>query len=544
MIQALTPKQTHWVEKTLSNLSLEESIAQLLCVSQGESTKEYWLRLIDKMPIGSMRARAESAQAYRDLLQETQKHTPIPLLIPANMEHGAAELGGYGTDFPWAMAAGAANDEALMANRGQAVGLEARHIGVNWVFHPVVDLNYNPNNPITNVRSMGDRPELISRLAVATIQGLQAHGLAATAKHFPGDGIDDRDQHLLTTINSLPFDEWLDTYGQVWRAVIDAGVMCVMPGHISLPDYQGYQDHPESAPPATLSPKLLVDLLRQELGFVGMIVSDNAGMIGLTIHTKPEDLIVECIAAGIDMYLNADPEYDFDRLLQGVRDGRLSEERIQQATRRVLEMKARLNLFENAFGPAPTTEQTLTYQETAQSMADKSVTILRQNEPLGLNLEPGAKVLTVTYGQFSPMFGESDLAEFDQALAERGYAVTHLLNPISEELRQTAQSHQAVFINLSIVPFTTLGNIRMTDSFRTWGWRSLYLTHPQVVYTAFGNPYIAYEAPNLPRLITTYGRSTTSQRAAVKFWLGEIEAKGTLPVRMPEVHVKSGSTLE
>jgi beta-N-acetylhexosaminidase len=539
MIQALTPKQAQWVEKTLSNLSLEESIAQLLCISQGESSTEYWLRLIEKTPIGSMRARTKSAQAYQALLMEAQKHVPIPLLVPANMEHGAAELGGYGTDFPSAMAAGAANDEALMAARGQAIALEARHIGVNWVFHPVVDLNYNPNNPITNVRSMGDQPERVSRLAVATIQALQANGLAATAKHFPGDGIDDRDQHLLTTVNSLPFAQWLETYGKVWRTVIEAGVMCIMPGHISLPDYQGYHDHPGAAPPATLSPKLLVDLLRQELGFEGMIVSDNASMIGLRIHTNPEDQIVSCIAAGIDMYLNADPEHDFGRLLQGVRDGRLSEERIQQATRRVLEMKARLNLFESAFGPAPTAKQTARFQEAAQRMADKSVTILRQNEPLTLTLEPGARVLTVTYGQFSPLFGESDLETFDQTLAERGFEVTHLLNPTSEELRQAAQSQQAVFVNLSVTPFTALGNIRMTDSFRTWGWRSLYLTHPQVVYTAFGNPYIAYEAPNLPRLMTTYGRSTVSQRAAVKVWLGEMDAQGTLPVQMPQVQIKA-----
>lgn len=538
MQQALTPQQTQWVEKTLSALSLEESVAQLLCVSQAESSSAYWLRLIEKTPIGSMRARTKSADAYQALLREAQSRSPIPLLIPANMEHGASELGGYGTDFPWAMAAGAADDEVLMTARGHAIAVEARHIGVNWVFHPVVDLNYNPNNAITNVRSMGDQPERVGRLATATIRALQASGLAATAKHFPGDGIDDRDQHLLTTVNSLPFAQWRDTFGQVWRTVIEAGVMCIMPGHISLPDYQGYQERPEAAPPATLSPKLLVDLLRQELGFEGMIVSDNANMIGLRIRTNPEDQIVTSIAAGIDMYLNADPDRDFDRLLQGVRDGRVSEERIQDATRRVLEMKARLNLFESAFGPAPTAEQTAQFQETAQSMADKSVTILRQDEPLAVTLAPGDKVLTVTYGEFSPLFGERDLDQFDQALTERGYAVTHLLNPTSDDLRQTSEGSQAVFINLSITPFTTLGNIRMTDTFRTWGWRSLYLTHPQVAYTAFGSPYIAYEAPNLPRLITTYGRSTVSQRAAVKVWLGEIVAQGVLPVQMPQVQIK------
>ncbi|MEZ4863868.1 MAG: glycoside hydrolase family 3 N-terminal domain-containing protein [Caldilineaceae bacterium] len=539
MNQPLTPQQSQWVESTLSKLSLEESLAQLLCVSQGESAPEYWLRLIEKTPVGSIRARTRSAQAYRELLTAAQNHSPIPLLIPANMEHGASELGGYGTDFPWPMAAGAANDEALMRMRGEAVAVEARHIGVNWVFHPVVDLNYNPNNPITNVRSMGDQPERVSRLAVATIAALQANGLAATAKHFPGDGIDDRDQHLLTTINSLPFDQWLETFGQVWRNVIDAGVMCIMPGHISLPDYQGYRDDPAAAPPATLDSKLLIDLLRGELGFDGMIVSDNAGMIGLTIHTTPEDQIVQSIASGIDMYLNADPEHDFDRLLQGVHDGRLSEERVQDATRRVLAMKARLNLFDAPAAPAPTAEQHASFAAAAQTMADKSVTILRQNEPLTLTLEPGTKVLTVTYGQFSPMFGESDLEEFDKALGERGFAVTHLLNPGSDELRQAAEGCQAVFINLSAMPFVTLANIRMTDTFRTWGWRSLYRSHPQVVYTAFGNPYIAYEAPQLPRLITTYGRSTVSQRAAVKFWLGEIEAQGSLPVQMPQVQIKA-----
>lgn len=325
--------------------------------------------------------------------------------------------------------------------------------------------------------------------------------------------------------------------------MIDAGVMCIMPGHISLHDYQGYRDTPEAAPPATLDPKLLVDLLRGELGFEGMIVSDNAGMIGLTIHTTPEDQIVQSIASGIDMYLNADPDHDFDRLLQGVRDGRLSEERVQQATRRVLEMKARLNLFEPTVAPAPTAAQSAHFQAAAQTMADKSVTILRQNEPLALTLQAGARVLTVTYGQFSPMFGESDLTEFDQSLTDRGFAVTHLLNPGSDELRQAAESCQAVFINLSVMPFVTLANIRMTDTFRTWGWRSLYRTHPQVVYTAFGNPYIAYEAPQLPRLICTYGRSTVSQRAAVKFWLGEIEAEGNLPVRMPRVEIKAWPAL-
>ena len=431
MLQTLTDQQAQWVETTLNRLSLEQCVGQLLCISQGQDSKEYWLRLIEEKQIGSMRARTRSAQTYRELLIEAQKHSPIPLLVPGNMESGAAELRGYGTEFPPQMAAGAAGDETLMSMRGQAIATEARHYGVNWVFTPVVDLNYNFDNPITNIRSLGDDPDRVSRLASTMIRALQKHGLAATAKHFPGDGIDDRDQHLLTTVNSMPFGQWMETYGRVWKAVIDAGVMCIMPGHISLPDYQGYVERPESAPPATLSRKLLVDLLRQELGFEGLIVSDNASMIGLTTRASADERVVKAIASGIDVYLNADPDLDYDRLILAVHDGRLSEERIRQSARRVLEMKARLRLFEDPFGPAPTSEQTAAFRRAAQEMAEKSVTVLRGGGQLLPEMTPSTKVLTVTYAQLNPMMGMTDLEIFDQELRKRGFQVEHLLNPDS-----------------------------------------------------------------------------------------------------------------
>jgi beta-N-acetylhexosaminidase len=538
MIQMLTDQQAQWVEATLNSLSLEQCIAQLLCVSQGQDSKEYWLRLIEEKQIGCMRARTKSAQTYHELLLEAQKHSPIPLLVPANMEFGAAELRGYGTEFPLQMAAGAADDEALMSMRGQAIATEARHIGVNWVFNPVVDLNYNFDNPITNIRSLGDDPDRVSRLACAQIRALQQYGLAATAKHFPGDGIDDRDQHLLTTVNSLPFDQWMETYGRVWKAVIDAGVMCIMPGHISLPDYQGYAERPESAPPATLSRKLLVDLLRQDLGFDGLIVSDNASMIGLTSRASADERVVKSIASGIDVYLNADPDLDYERLVQAVRDGRLSEERVRQSARRVLEMKARINLFENPFGPAPTSEQTAAFRRAAEEMAEKSITVLRGGGQLLPEMVPPTKVLTVTYARLNPMMGMTDLETFDQELRERGFQVEHLLNPDSRELRRAAREHDVVFINLYQMPMTSLGSARLTSSFRTWGWRSLFVEHPAVAYTAFGNPYVAYELPHVPNLLATYGGSDVSQRAAVKVWLGETEAQGTVPVRMPQVQIR------
>lgn len=539
MDDVLTPQQQQWVDRTLNALSLEHAIAQLFNVSRSDEDPAAWLKLLEQFPVGCLSARTKSAAAYQQILREVQSNAPIPLLVVANMEHGAAEWPDYGTDFPMFMAAGAADDQQLIAQLGQATAMEARQIGINWVLTPDIDLNYNFNNPVTNIRALGDKPDLVRRLSVALIQALQQHGVAATAKHFPGDGMDDRDQHLVTTINHLPFDQWLATYGQVWQRVIEAGVMTIMPGHISLPDYQGYRNNPDAAPPATLCDKLLIKLLRQELGYTGLIVSDSTSMVGLTSRAAPAERIVNSLAAGIDLYLGANPELDLGYVLQAVRDRRLTEEGIYQSARRVLALKAQLNLVDAPFGPAPTNDEQMTFAQAAQSMADKSITILRGADQRPVHLAPAAKVLTVTIARLNPFFGQKDLEVFDEELRKRGFQVEHLLNPKTAELQELAQSCAAVFVNVYVTPMTTMGTARVTlDSFGTWGWRALFTEHPQVFYTSFGSPYLLYELPHIPNLIATYGGADVSQRAAVKVWLGEIEAQGVLPVTLPQVRIK------
>jgi beta-N-acetylhexosaminidase len=533
MIAPLTAEQARWVEDTLAQLSIEHCLAQMLNISRREGETDYWFELIDRIPMGSMTARVDTPAAYRDLLSAIDDYAPIPVLVLANMEHGATDWPGYGTAFPPPMAAGAANDEALTATMGEAIATEARHAGVNWVLNPVLDLNYNPHNPVTNTRSFGDRPDRLCRLIPPLIRALQTHGVAATAKHFPGDGMDDRDQHLVSTVNHLPFAQWQETYGRVWRAAIEAGVMTIMPGHISLPDYQGYSDDPEAAPPATISRKLLTDLLRSELGFEGLIVSDSTSMVGLTSRVPPRERAVAGIQAGIDVWLNTDPEVDYPALLQAVRDGRLSEERIRQSARRVLELKARLNLVEAPIGPPPADAQQARFQAAAQQMADRSITVVRSQGCPPVELTPEAKVLTVTISavQPTPWRPQVDHEVFDQELRQRGYEVTHLLNPRSDEVREAARQHDAVFCHVDIPPMTRM------RGFGTWAWRSLFTEHPQVCYTAFGNPYVAHELPHVPHLLAAYGGSPALQRAAVKVWLGEMEAQGSLPVRLPQVRI-------
>lgn len=539
MNYALTDHQQQWVDRTLAALTLEQAIAQLVNVTRPVDDPDAWRRLLDQWPVGCMSLRTKTAEAYQNVIRAVQEHAAIPLLVVANMEHGASEWPDYGTDFPMFMAAGAANDEALIAELGRATAIEARALGINWVLTPNIDLNVNFDNPVTNIRALGDKPDLVSRLARALIHGLQQHSVAATAKHFPGDGMDDRDQHLGTTVNHLPFDQWLATYGAVWRHTIASGVWTIMPGHISLPDYQGYRHDPDAAPPATLSRTLLVDLLRGELGYTGLIVSDSTSMAGLTTRAAPAERIVASIEAGIDLYLGAEPERDLSAILDAVRAGRLREEPIYAAAHRVLTLKAQLNLAEAPLGPEPTAAVQAEFAHAAQTLADKSITVLRGAEQLPLQLAPGAKVLTVTVAKLNPFFGQKDLEVFDAELRARGFVVEHLLNPKSTELQEAAGRCDAVFVNICVTPMATMGTARIAlDSFGTWGWRALFTEHAHVYYTSFGSPYLLYELPSLPNLLCAYGDAQVSQRAAVRVWLGELPAQGVLPVTLPRITVR------
>ncbi|MCO5212978.1 MAG: hypothetical protein M9936_25030 [Caldilinea sp.] len=539
MKHTLNTPQQQWVDRTLAGLSLEQAIAQLVNITRPMDDPDAWRRLLDQWPAGCISLRTKTADAYRTVVRAVQEHSAIPLLVVANMEHGASEWPDYGTDFPMFMAAGAANDETLIAELGRATAVEARALGVNWVLTPDIDLNYNFDNPVTNTRALGDKPELVSRLSAALIHALQRHGVAATAKHFPGDGMDDRDQHLVTTVNHLPFDQWLATYGAVWRRVIAEGVWTIMPGHISLPDYQGYRADPDAAPPATISRKLLIDLLRDELGYTGLIVSDSTSMAGLTTRAAPAERIVASIEAGIDLYLGAEPERDLPAIRAAVHAGRLREEAIYAAARRVLTLKAQLNLATAPLGPAPTAQEQAAFADASQAIADRSITVLRGAEQLPLQLTPGAKVLTVTVAKLNPFFGQKDLEVFDAELRARGFTVEHLLNPKSAELQEAAARCDAVFVNICVTPMSTMGTARIAlDSFGTWGWRALFTEHPHVYYTSFGSPYLLYELPALPNLLCAYGDAQVSQRAAVRVWLGELPAQGVLPVTLPRITVR------
>ena len=535
MLKPLTPDESAWVEKTLAAMSLEECVGHLVCPEDRNYTVAQWESLAKEVPLGCVFFGHTEPAKLAACLEVIQANARVPVIVASDLEHGAGCMVEDCVDFPWSMAGGAAGDRRLMRAMGRATAREGRARGIHWTFSPVVDLNINFQNPVTNVRSLGDRPAGVARLAAAWIEGMQEQGLlAATAKHFPGDGVDDRDQHLCTSVNSLPFEKWMKSYGKVWRAVIDAGVMAVMAGHISLPDYEGCLQTPSRGMPATLSHRLQVDLLRGELGFEGVIVSDAAPMIGITSRVPANEEAVANILAGSDVYLFAEPREDYPLLLAAARTDRLSTERVRESVRRVLELKARLGLHRGTDGPEVTAREKASFTASARAMAEKSITVVRNDGQIPAHLADGAKVLTITIKHEEARgFLAPELTAIDEALRARGIAVDHLTNPTHREIIDKANDYDQLFVNLLVTPHSLVGTVRMVGKAIMPFWRSFWVDHPKVIVTSFGSPYHLYELPHLPNMVLAYGPSVVSQEAAVKVWLGEIEPQGKCPVKLP-----------
>ena len=529
----LTQDQHAWVEDTLAHMTPQECVGHLICPEDRNFTPAQWAELVREYPVGSVFFGPGTRTHYRTCLEAIQSHSRVPVIVASDLEQGCGSMVKGLTRFPFSMAWGACNDPDLMERMGRAWAVEARSEGIHWSFSPVADLNINLNNPVVNVRAMGDDPELVSRLLAPLIRGMQQDGLlAACAKHFPGDGSDDRDGHLCTTPNVLTCDQWRQTYARVWKSAIDAGVMSIMSGHISFPHYEGHHKDPSQSMPATLSRALQEDLLRGELGFEGVIVSDAGSMIGMASRLPSRELAVQNILSGSDVYLFADPRRDSQLLLQAAQNGRLPMERVMASVRRVLELKARLGLPESVRGTRLTREQLDEHRSLADRVADQSITVIRNDGNIPARLKRGTRVMTVTLKYPEPKaFFPSELQVVDQELERRGLIVHHCLNPSHREILDSIEEYERVFLSIYVMPHARPGTVRITGELISPFWRAFWVDHPKVIFTSFGSPYHLYEMPHLPNMVLAYGPAESSQKAAVKVWLGELPSQGVCPVR-------------
>jgi len=390
----LTDEQAEWVESTLASLTLEQKAGQVFCPMGFTDDPGALRHMVCDIGVGAMMYRSGPAAYIQNTHRTIQNMAKIPLLLAANTEAGGNGLAIEGTGFGCPMAVSATDDPENGYRMGYVSCAEGAALGLNWSFAPIVDIDKEFHNPITNTRTFGSDPDKIIAFASRYMDAADENNVAVAVKHFPGDGVDERDQHILTSVNSLSADEWMDSYGKVYQTLIEKGAKTVMVGHIAQPAWvkklNPEATRKEQLLPASLSKPLLTGLLREKLGFNGLISTDATPMVGFTSAMPRRDAIPAVIAAGADMILfNKSLDEDYGFLLEGLETGKVTEERLDEAATRILAAKASLHLPEKqAQGKLVPGVETLSivgnekYKAWAKEVADRSVTLVRDEQKL------------------------------------------------------------------------------------------------------------------------------------------------------------------
>lgn len=390
----LNDEQIKWVEDTLASMTLEEKAGQVFCPMGFTDDPGALRHMVCDIGVGAMMYRMGPAGYIQNTHRAIQSFARIPLLLAANTEAGGNGLALEGTGFGAPMAVAATNDPENGYRMGYVFCAEGAALGLNWSFAPIVDIDKDFHNPITNTRTFGSDADKVIAFASRYMDGADENDVAVAIKHFPGDGVDERDQHILTSVNSLSCEKWMESYGKVYKTLIDKGAKTVMVGHIAQPAWVKELDpqasRKEQLLPASLSKPLLTGLLRDKLGFNGLISTDATPMVGFTSAMPRSEAIPTVIAAGADMILfNKSLDEDYGFLLEGVKTGKVTEERLNEAVTRILATKASLHLpKKQAEGNLVPGMDALSivgcqqHREWAKEVADKAVTLVRDEQKL------------------------------------------------------------------------------------------------------------------------------------------------------------------
>lgn len=441
----LNADQIKWVEDTIAGMTDEEKVGQLFVnlffpgsdeFSGNEFTNQ---EIVEKFHIGGARYKGQDSEQVQGLLNELQSASKIPLLVAANCDSGGDGATNDGTYIASGAQAEASGDTSVAYNAGYVSGREATALGVNTNFDPCVDILMNWRNTIVNTRAYGTNADSVIKYTNAYLEGLTQSEIIQCIKHWPGDGTEERDQHLVLGVNELSVDEWEDSFGRVYRNHIENGVEMIMAGHIALPEYQKALNpslKDEDIMPATLAPELIQDLLKTKLDFNGMVITDAAHMLGMTSAMRREDYVPLSIAAGCDMFLFFnDIEEDVMFMMNGYKNGVITEERMTDALRRILGLKAKLNLhLKQAEGTLLKDKSELEvigceeHLEMRADAADKGITLVKDtqnNLPISPETHRRIRLYYLEGEKAMNVSSEDNALEFFvEELERRGYEVT------------------------------------------------------------------------------------------------------------------------
>ena len=522
----LSPADVAWVETTLASLTPAARVGQLFNLGSWGDDPGEPARLAALQPGGVTRFFGADADRELAFLDGVRAGAKIPPLLSADLEGSRMSLS-FGTEVPNPLALAAIDDEAASRDIARIMAEEAVALGLNWSFTPVLDINAAFRSPIVATRAFGSDQATIRRHALTQAAVFQAHGVAATVKHFPGEGHDDRDQHLVTTINPLSLDEWEESHGALYRAAIQAGVLSVMSAHIAFPAFVRSLDPDaglEAFRPASLSAVLNVELLRKHLGFNGVIVSDASEMAGLTSWCRAEDSKPEIIANGCDMILfSRAPEADMAAVAAAIASGALPEARVDAALTRVLGLKAALGLHRKATAPLAARKEALgtaTNRAAARAVTARAPTLVKDVQGL-LPLSPDRhrRVLIYSGGIISPLHRDPQAFALPGMLEREGFAVTlHAPDTVV-----TRENFDLVLYLFGEETLLTRGRIFLDWARISGNFIAAMQRHWHDIPTAmisFGYPYYLYDAPRVPTYVNAYATMDTMQEAVVDCLLG------------------------
>lgn len=520
-----------WVEQTLAGMTVEQRIGQLLCIYLRGTDMAEWTAWLDEHGIepGGMMMLSRPVEDARRDVTALQEWSRVPLLMAGNLEAGASNFIAGPEAFAHPMQLAATGDVSTVRLLAEHCARIGNYVGINWAFAPVIDIAMNPDNPITNTRTFGSNTDTVAEFGAAYIAALESRGIATSAKHFPGDGVDGRDQHLATTSNDLSAAEWWSTFGRVYKRAIAAGARTIMAGHIRQPALDSERL------PATLSPALL-HLLRDSLGFNGMIVSDNSAMTGLTSLLPRRQGLVGMLNAGIDMVLgNLDVVEDFRHLCDAMSGGEVPLERVDDAVRRILAVKASIGLHAGVRreGAPDTAEE----DDWRRDIAARSVTLVKDTQSLlPLSADRHRRCLVYVIGD-EPTFYDPAPAlhpRFVAGLEARGLEVEVRMVPGNTTTPAEAEhlhEHFDVCIYFSALRFVGNSNTLRVQWSPWQGWDApRHVATLPTALVSVADPYQLRDMPMIKTAINGYTPTVAVVDAALAILFGEAPALGVSPV--------------
>ncbi len=557
----LNDEQIRWVEETIAGMTLEEKIGQLFVLLKGKPgvDEKQVCGDLARSHQGGLRWQGGDKEQVYEQNRLYQKHSKIPLFIAANCDEGGNGCLPEGTFVATAAQAGAGGTPETSYHMGLVAGREASAVGCNWMFNPVCDIYKNWRNTIVNTRSFGESAEAVIPHVRAYIRGIKEANpyMACCGKHFPGDGMEELDQHLALGLNELSVQEWHDSYGKVYRTMIDEGLESVMVGHFAMPAMSralrpGIRD--EEIMPATLAPEIMTDLLRGELGFNGLIITDASHMIGFAAMARRCDAVPGAIAAGADMFLFAgDVEEDMAYMRAGYESGVISPERLSDALHRIIGMKAHLHLYEEAVRvPSPQDKERWVGCDehrayTAQA-ADACVTLVKDTAhllPLGEDKRRAYLVFVQSTPTTKGYRGDPAKKIFIEELERAGFSVAvcpnyhdlEVENGVSpmnfvrmldkgscEEFRK---KYDVVFLVLNIKGYAQENNVRVRWSCNHSCELPWYIHEVPTVGISLNFTNHLIDVPQLKTFVNAYSPARENIRAAIEKVCGKSAFKGT-----------------